>query len=180
MKGWNPGKTQGTMKGLEPGVKCSVCRKGKLEVMLDSVEAGETTSGIIGLPISRTVVDHLACSKCFLIFEAKDRGCTLDEIRERQLKTFKNPAKRPDKCPKCGSKKWSSQHKYDEYGVRRNVPKLWYIYCAECDTIYWDEDKHQADLHSEKMRKLVWGDKSEKEIKKEQDKMFEAFKQEKR
>ena len=43
-----------SVPGRSRGEKCPACKKGRLQIVTRSVSAGRSTSGVIGLPLSKT------------------------------------------------------------------------------------------------------------------------------
>jgi ribosomal protein L37AE/L43A len=120
-------------KGRAIGSKCAACNAGILVPQLRSVSAGESRSGVMGLPLTRLVISDLACNNtaCQLLYKAADAGLTIEDVRERQLADFKNPPERPTACPKCGNADLCRQSTH-------------YLFCGSCDNtgigwIVWNE-----------------------------------------
>lgn len=133
-------------KGYPIGQVCPDCTKGKLEAVMRSASNGTSSRGVIGIPLFKEVIDHLACSQCYRLFAACERGHTMTELLERPLKDFKNPEQRPEQCPHCRgelSTKFS-----DGFSGHR---KPYYVYCSPCQKIVWlctleETDPGMADL----------------------------------
>jgi hypothetical protein len=101
---------------------------------LRSQSAGTSTSGVIGIPFSTSVVDHLACTECFRMYASADRGYALQEILERPLKNFVNPEYKPTDCPTCTLAVKTAYSTGFPHRVER-IPQ--YLYCEPCQKILW-------------------------------------------
>jgi len=122
------------VKGHKLGINCPDCRGGKLDPVLRSQSAGTSSIGVIGIPLSTSVIDHLACTECFRMYASADRGCTLRDILERPLKDFVNPGAKPVNCPTC---KVAAKTEHSSGFPHRAERIAQYLYCEPCQKILW-------------------------------------------
>lgn len=89
------------------GSLCFVCKIGKLLPVLEAQSNGESTSGIIGLPMSIQVIKRLSCFNCHVCFETNLRGTDVESYIQGQTKD-PMPRRLPKICTRCGGKKFAS------------------------------------------------------------------------
>lgn len=67
------------LSSRKEGDSCIVCGSGVLEIVFGSKAVGETTQGIVGMPVYKKVVEYLACTECCLVYHTERRGELLDK-----------------------------------------------------------------------------------------------------
>ncbi len=151
------------VKGRTIGEKCPACKRGRLEPILISITAGKTTSGIIGLSLSKTVIERLACNACSASYESDIRGKTPAQHVEEQLKDFSNPKREPKRCPRCAASAMK-QGAHDTQPRLSHLPPLAYersselfvtryLYCERCLHVAWVFPNKVKQMLEERARK---------------------------
>jgi hypothetical protein len=90
-------------QGKESNDLCPGCKSGRLRHDLVSVQTGLTDRGVRGSPVHEDAVSlYLACRACSALYLAAQRGKTISEIMDVQLKAFVSQGtKCPTQCAKC-------------------------------------------------------------------------------
>ena len=93
------------MPGKMPGDACPGCKEGRLLVRTSnhSNEPPDVMQVVIGHRYDHwSTVSYLACSACFGMYEAANRGMNVKTVLEAQLNGFENPTEEPTACTACG------------------------------------------------------------------------------
>lgn len=117
-----------SIKGKAIGETCPSCKRGRLLPVLRDM-SGVKSGHVIASDIP---IERLACDACAVSCEAQDRGASLREIRERQLKPdFLNPETFPKLCG-CGGEAVLAT-RFSLVASR----DLRYLHCERCQTVLW-------------------------------------------
>ncbi len=94
---------------------------------------------------TQTVLSHLACDLCSLIYEAAQAGVMLEKLREEAYQDLGPLPSTCDKCPRCDSVEFAKEYVSGPYGVmperveRRPLEELEKhrvaMYCRTCNAI---------------------------------------------
>lgn len=134
-----------TKRGLSVGAQHEQCsyRDGIFVYRTVVRKVGETTRGVIGLPVHAVIVSHLACDRCSAMVEAKDAGLLLTQICKRQMKGFTGPPDKVSCCPHCLSERGQLAEVYLRDELRDNFSVSARRYgtdcqlCLSCGRVVW-------------------------------------------
>lgn len=130
--------------GRKIGSVCPACKKGRLCVVTHHSEGDNGIMGPGGHSWSFDLIDRLGCDRCSASYEVEAalRNAKLQEMIGKQLKAFKQPAQKPDKCPDCRAKELTQDVYFDrkpfaDYGLGEHDGETQYLYCGRCCHVVW-------------------------------------------
>lgn len=118
---------------------------GVFVLRLRSQRVGETTRGVIGLPVHALVVSHVSCDRCSAVYEARHKGERLTTLCERQMVGFTGPPDKPGRCTHCAEGRGQLTEVYlssfrDNFSVTPKRHGTTCLFCLRCGRVVWKYD----------------------------------------
>ncbi len=144
-----------TKTGFRPGDAHEGCvyGDGVFVLRLRSQHVGETTRGVIGLPVHVLVVSHVTCDRCSAVYEARHKGQRLTSLCERQTAGFIGPPNKPEQCPNCPEARGQLSEVYlesfrDNFSRSATRHGVSCLFCLRCGKLAWKYE-HSAKEYAQ-------------------------------
>lgn len=114
-------------------------------------KVGETNRGVIGLPVTQSVVAHLRCDRCAAMFEARWADLTLERVCMRLFDAFTSPVERPAACSACGPSHAEQlvdvylPSALDRFSVTPKRHGTTCVLCLRCGRLVWAHNAYAQE-----------------------------------